>query len=139
MPTHAPMMKEISATMQSFRRDVVALDTPDHIDPGEVFASQNQTCVVRGALDSVGIGYSVRMAKAPFIILMPGRTGSSLLVSCLSKHPNILVEGERLVPLLEANEQMSWMSSFYSRSRFRVRAWGRSVAALLGALGWKKS
>jgi len=33
----------------------------------------------------------------PFVILFPGRTGSTWLVSCLDSHPRVRAEGERLV------------------------------------------
>lgn len=55
---------------------------------------------------------------------MPGRTGSSFLVSSLSKHPHVVVEGERLVQIETADSQAEWIESFYSRRRFRVRACG---------------
>ncbi len=51
-----------------------------------------------------------------FVILFPGRTGSSLLVSCLASHPEIEAEGERLVRL-DAAEQDRWLRDHYGRAR----------------------
>lgn len=51
-----------------------------------------------------------------FVILFPGRTGSSHLVSCLSSHGAVLAEGERLVGL-DAQAQSGWMSALYDAPR----------------------
>ena len=64
------------------------------------------------------------MAKTCFIMLMPGRTGSSYLVSCLRKHPQISVEGEQLVALKSSEEQLRWIERFYGRRQWRKRACG---------------
>jgi LPS sulfotransferase NodH len=58
-------------------------------------------------------------AKPPrvrFVILFPGRTGSSHLVSCLASHGEVLAEGERLVGL-DAAAQSRWMTELYDSSR----------------------
>ena len=47
-----------------------------------------------------------------FVILFPGRTGSSYLVSCLASHPEIVAEGERLVRQT-AEWQRDWMRALY--------------------------
>ncbi|MCE2884578.1 MAG: hypothetical protein LW806_06740 [Planctomycetaceae bacterium] len=59
-----------------------------------------------------------------FVILFPGRTGSSLLVSCLASHPEIAAEGERLVRL-DAVEQDQWLRDHYTRTHAaEIRAVG---------------
>lgn len=59
-----------------------------------------------------------------FVILFPGRTGSSLLVSCLASHPEIEAEGERLVRL-DAAAQDQWLRDHYTRTRAEaIRAVG---------------
>lgn len=64
------------------------------------------------------------MRPAPFVIFMPGRTGSSYLVSCLKRHSQIAIEGERLVGIKNAAAQMEWMNKFYGQWRFRKKAVG---------------
>lgn len=51
-----------------------------------------------------------------FAILFPGRTGSSFLVSCLASHPEVAVEGERLVRQ-SAEWQRRWIAEFYDTPR----------------------
>lgn len=58
------------------------------------------------------------------MILFPGRTGSSFLISCLGSHPQVVAEGERLVGI-PTNEQSSWIRSYLDAPRdARVRAVG---------------
>jgi LPS sulfotransferase NodH len=52
----------------------------------------------------------------PFVILFPGRTGSSWLVSCLDSHPQVLAEGERLVGRGRWSQQL-WIRGLYRRAR----------------------
>jgi LPS sulfotransferase NodH len=51
-----------------------------------------------------------------FVILFPGRTGSSFLVSCLHSHPSVIVEGERLVRR-SARRQQRWLRRLYDTRR----------------------
>jgi len=51
-----------------------------------------------------------------FAILFPGRTGSSFLVSCLASHPEVAVEGERLVRQ-PAEWQRRWVADLYDTPR----------------------
>jgi LPS sulfotransferase NodH len=50
------------------------------------------------------------------VILFPGRTGSSYLVSCLASHPEIACEGERLVRQ-DAAAQQRWIRAHYTDPR----------------------
>ncbi len=52
-----------------------------------------------------------------FLILFPGRTGSSWLVDGLARHPRIRAEGEMLVGRSPA-EQRSELARLYGRSRY---------------------
>ncbi|MCP3903977.1 MAG: sulfotransferase [Planctomycetes bacterium] len=52
----------------------------------------------------------------PFVVLFPGRTGSSWLISCLDSHPAIEAEGERLVRR-SPRSQRGWIERFYGRRR----------------------
>ena len=65
------------------------------------------------------------MSKAtPFVILFPGRTGSSWLVSSLQSHPMVQAEGERLVQL-RPRSQPRWIRRLYHRAaRAGLRAGG---------------
>lgn len=63
------------------------------------------------------------MARS-FVILMPGRTGSSHLVSCLASHPRVCVEGEALVTIEAGTDQIAWIDRHYRRRRFRIAAVG---------------
>jgi LPS sulfotransferase NodH len=59
-----------------------------------------------------------------FVILFPGRTGSTYLTACLSSHPAVVAEGERLVRR-SARWQERWVRRLYDRPRPRgVRAVG---------------
>jgi len=49
-----------------------------------------------------------------FVILFPGRTGSSHLISCLARHPQIHVEGEGLVRL-DTAAQREFLHRLYSK------------------------
>jgi LPS sulfotransferase NodH len=54
--------------------------------------------------------------KTRFVILFPGRTGSSFLVSCLSSHPEVIAEGERLVRQ-SASWQRDWIDGLFGAPR----------------------
>ena len=56
-------------------------------------------------------------SRRPFIVLFPGRTGSSWLVDALSQHPAIGIEGEILVGATEAEERAHLQRLFGTRSR----------------------
>lgn len=56
--------------------------------------------------------WSRRTPSSRFVILFPGRTGSSHLVSCLGSHPAVVAEGERLVRQ-DAAWQQRWIREFY--------------------------
>ena len=51
-----------------------------------------------------------------FVILFPGRTGSSFLVSALASHPQVLVEGEQLVRR-DSTRQRDWLRSYLDLPR----------------------
>ena len=59
-----------------------------------------------------------------FVILIPGRTGSSYLVSSLAGHPGIDVEGERLVGIDTVEEQVAWVNRHFRRRSLRGRKRG---------------
>jgi LPS sulfotransferase NodH len=59
----------------------------------------------------------------PFIVLFPGRTGSTWLISCLDSHPAIEAEGEQLVRR-SPRSQRRWVERFYGRRRRDVLARG---------------
>ena len=63
----------------------------------------------------------------PFVILFPGRTGSSWLVSSLASHPAIHAEGERLVRMPAARQPRE--------ERARVVARVRTAVDNVGAIG----
>ena len=56
-------------------------------------------------------------SRRPFIVLFPGRTGSSWLVDALSRHPAIGIEGEILVGGTPAEERAHLHRLFGTRSR----------------------
>ena len=63
-------------------------------------------------------------ARTCFAVLFPGRTGSSHLISCLAQHPEIFVEGEKLVRL-ELQEQEEYLRGLYRGDRnARIRSVG---------------
>lgn len=51
--------------------------------------------------------------RVNFVILFPGRTGSSHLISCMTQHPQIAVDGEKLVRL-GAEEQRAYLDARYT-------------------------
>jgi hypothetical protein len=63
-------------------------------------------------------------ARTRFVVLFPGRTGSSHLISCLAQHPAIFVEGEKLVRL-GLQEQAAYLRALYESDRSaRIRSVG---------------
>ena len=56
-------------------------------------------------------------SRRPFIVLFPGRTGSSWLVDALSRHPEIGIEGEILVGRTEREQEDHLRRLFGTRSR----------------------
>jgi len=63
-------------------------------------------------------------APTRFVVLFPGRTGSSHLVSCLSQHHEIFVEGEKLVRLDLAAQREYLRGLYGDEPRNHVRAVG---------------
>ncbi|MFM1823268.1 MAG: hypothetical protein RI967_1534 [Planctomycetota bacterium] len=57
-----------------------------------------------------------RPPETRFVILFPGRTGSSFLASCLESHPEAIAEGERLVRQ-SADWQRTWIDDLYRTPR----------------------
>ena len=51
-----------------------------------------------------------------FVVLFPGRTGSTYLISCLDRHGAIVAEGERLVRR-SPSWQQRWIRKLYTRPR----------------------
>lgn len=59
---------------------------------------------------------SRRLPPCRFVVLFPGRTGSSFLISCLRSHPELLAEGEGLARK-PPDEQQRWIHELYDTPR----------------------
>lgn len=56
----------------------------------------------------------LRRSVTPFVVLFPGRVGSTLLITALDEHPDVHADGERLDGMRErgAGRQLEWTDSF---------------------------
>jgi LPS sulfotransferase NodH len=56
----------------------------------------------------------LRRRVTPFVVLFPGRVGSTYLISALQQHPDVHADGERLDGMREkgAGRQLEWADSY---------------------------